>query len=98
MGCTTGLEYVKIFVIGNINQCYNVAEAARTNNFFNLKLKIERGKSMKKYTKLMGILLALVMLIALVPMTAMADNQTYPPDNRCAGNYDAGHNKAGIWP
>lgn len=33
---------------------------------------------MKKYTKLMGILLALVMLIALVPMTAMADNT--PPD------------------
>lgn len=33
---------------------------------------------MKKYTKLMGILLALVMLIALVPMTAMADDPTYP--------------------
>lgn len=33
---------------------------------------------MKKYTKLMGILLALVMLIALVPMTAMADKT--PPD------------------
>ena len=44
MGCTTGLEYVKIFVIGNINQCYNAAGAARTNNFFNLKLKSERGK------------------------------------------------------
>lgn len=28
----------------------------------------------------MGILLALVMLIALVPMTAMADTPTYPPD------------------
>lgn len=35
---------------------------------------------MKKYTMLMGILLALVMLAALMPMTAMADNQTYPPD------------------
>lgn len=35
---------------------------------------------MKKYTKLMGILLALVMLAALMPMTALADNQTYPPD------------------
>lgn len=87
-----------MFIIGNINQYYNVAEAARTNNFFNLKLKIERGKTMKKYTKLMGILLALVMLIALVPMTAMADTPTYPPRYRCAGNYDAGHNKAGIWP
>ena len=31
---------------------------------------------MKKYTKLMGILLALVMLVALMPMTALADNQT----------------------
>ena len=72
MGCTTGLEYVKIFVIGNINQCYNAAEAARTNNFINLKLKSERGKSMKKYTKVMGILLALVMLAALMPMTALA--------------------------
>lgn len=80
MGCTTGLEYVKIFVIGNINQCYNAAGAARTNNFFNLKLKSERGKSMKKYTKFAGILLALVMLIALVPMTAMADDPTYPPN------------------
>lgn len=79
MGCTTGLEYVKIFVIGNINQCYNAAEAARTNNFFNLKLKSERGKSMKKYTKLMGILLALVMLAALMPMTALADIPTYQP-------------------
>lgn len=28
---------------------------------------------MKKYTKLMGILLALVMLVALMPMTALAD-------------------------
>lgn len=82
MGCTTGLEYVKIFVIGNINQCYNAAGAARTNNFFNLKLKIERGKSMKKYTKLMGILLALVMLVALMPMTALADepSSTSTPD------------------
>lgn len=35
---------------------------------------------MKKYTKLMGILLALVMLVALMPMTALAVNQTYPPD------------------
>jgi len=67
-----------MFVIGNINQCYNAAGAARTNNFFNLKLKSERGKSMKKYTKLMGILLALVMLVALMPMTALADNT--PPD------------------
>lgn len=33
---------------------------------------------MKKYTKLMGILLALVMLVALMPMTAMADDPTYP--------------------
>ena len=33
---------------------------------------------MKKYTKLMGILLALVMLVALMPMTALADNT--PPD------------------
>ena len=41
---------------------------------------------MKKYTKLMGILLALVMLIALVPMTAMADNQTYPPDTDAPEN------------
>ena len=48
MGCTTGLEYVKIFVISNINQCYNAAGAARTNNFFNLKLKIERGKIYEK--------------------------------------------------
>ncbi len=37
-----------MFVIGNINQCYNAAEAARTNNFFNLKLKIERGKIYEK--------------------------------------------------
>lgn len=35
---------------------------------------------MKKYTKLMGILLALVMLVALMPMTALAVNQTYPPN------------------
>lgn len=74
-----GLEYVKIFVIGNINQCYNAAGAARTNNFFNLKLKSERGKSMKKYTKFAGILLALVMLVALIPMTALADIPTDPP-------------------
>lgn len=88
MGCTTGLEYVKMFIIGNINQCYNAAGAARTNNFFNLKLKSERGKSMKKYTKLMGILLALVMLIALVPMTAMADNggEIKPPNTDAPGN------------
>lgn len=33
---------------------------------------------MKKYTKLMGILLALVMLVALIPMTALADIPTYP--------------------
>jgi len=85
MGCTTGLEYVKIFVIGNINQCYNAAEAARTNNFFNLKLKSERGKSMKKYTKLMGILLALVMLAALMPMTALADIPTYQPNTDAPG-------------
>lgn len=36
---------------------------------------------MKKYTKLMGILLALVMLVALMPMTALAVNQTYPPNS-----------------
>lgn len=72
-------------MIGDINQCYNAAGAARTNNFFNLKLKIERGKSMKKYTKFMGILLALVMLIALVPMTAMADDPTYPPNTDAPG-------------
>lgn len=41
---------------------------------------------MKKYTKLMGILLALVMLIALVPMTAMADDPTYPPNTDAPGN------------
>ena len=35
---------------------------------------------MKKYTKLMGILLALVMLVALMPMTALAVDQTYPPN------------------
>ncbi len=100
MGCTTGLEYVKIFVIGNINQCYNAAEAARTNNFFNLKLKIERGKSMKKYTKLMGILLALVMLIALVPMTAMADNggEIEPPNTDAPGNMNLVIDKEGLWP
>ena len=80
MGCKTGLEYVKMFIIGNINQYYNAAGAARTNNFFNLKLKSERGKSMKKYTKFAGILLALVMLISIVPMTAMADDPTYPPN------------------
>lgn len=40
---------------------------------------------MKKYTKLMGILLALVMLIALVPMTAMADDPTYPPNTDAPG-------------
>ncbi len=40
---------------------------------------------MKKYTKLMGILLALVMLIALVPMTAMADTPTYPPNTDAPG-------------
>lgn len=85
MGCTTGLEYVKIFVIGNINQCYNAAGAARTNNFFNLKLKSERGKSMKKYTKFAGILLALVMLVALIPMMALADTPTYPPNTDAPG-------------
>lgn len=36
---------------------------------------------MKKYTKLMGILLALVMLIALVPITAMADTGKNEPPN-----------------
>lgn len=43
---------------------------------------------MKKYTKLMGILLALVMLIALVPMTAMADNggEIEPPNADAPGN------------
>lgn len=85
MSCTTGLEYVKIFVIGNINQCYNAAGAARTNNFFNLKLKSERGKSMKKYTKFAGILLALVMLVALIPMMALADTPTYPPNTDAPG-------------
>lgn len=34
---------------------------------------------MKKYTKLMGILLVLVMLAALMPMTALADIPTDPP-------------------
>lgn len=81
MGCTTGLEYVKIFIIGNINQCYNAAEAARTNNFFNLKLKSERGKFMKKYAKFAGILLALVMLVALIPMTALADDPGLEPSS-----------------
>lgn len=80
-----GLEYVKISVIGNINQCYNAAGAARTNNFFNLKLKSERGKSMKKYTKFAGILLALVMLVALIPMMALADTPTYPPNTDAPG-------------
>lgn len=70
-----------MFIIGNINQCYNAAGAARTNNFFNLKLKSERGKSMKKYTKLMGILLALVMLVALMPMTALADDPGHEPSS-----------------
>lgn len=43
---------------------------------------------MKKYTKLMGILLVLVMLIALVPMTAMADNggEIKPPNTDAPGN------------
>ena len=81
MGCTTGLEYVKIFVIGNINQCYNAVGAARTNNFFNLKLKSERGKFMKKYAKFAGILLALVMLVALIPMTALADDPGHEPSS-----------------
>lgn len=81
MGCTTDLEYVKIFIIGNINQCYNAAEAARTNNFFNLKLKSERGKFMKKYAKFAGILLALVMLVALIPMTALADDPGHEPSS-----------------
>lgn len=81
MGCTTDLEYVKIFVIGNINQCYNAAGAARTNNFFNLKLKSERGKFMKKYAKFAGILLALVMLVALIPMTALADDPGHEPSS-----------------
>ena len=80
-----GLEYVKIFIIGDINQCYYAAGAARTNNFFNLKLKSERGKSMKKYTKFAGILLALVMLVALIPMTALADTPTYPPNTDAPG-------------
>lgn len=34
---------------------------------------------MKKYTKLMGILLALVMLVALMPMTALADEPSSTP-------------------
>lgn len=43
---------------------------------------------MKKYTKFMGILLALVMLIALVPVTAMADNggEIEPPNTDAPGN------------
>lgn len=41
---------------------------------------------MKKYTKFMGILLALVMLVALMPMTAMADDPTYPPNTDAPGN------------
>ena len=43
---------------------------------------------MKKYTKLMGILLALVMLVALIPMTAMADNggEIEPPNTDAPGN------------
>lgn len=40
---------------------------------------------MKKYTKLMGILLALVMLAALMPMTALADIPTYPPNTDAPG-------------
>lgn len=40
---------------------------------------------MKKYTKLMGILLALVMLVALMPMTALADIPTYPPNTDAPG-------------
>lgn len=39
---------------------------------------------MKKYTKLMGILLALVMLVALMPMTALADKT--PPDSAPDGS------------
>lgn len=34
---------------------------------------------MKKYTKLMGILLALVMLAALIPMTVLADEPSSTP-------------------
>ena len=43
---------------------------------------------MKKYTKLMGILLALVMLAALMPMTALADNggEIGPPNTDAPGN------------
>lgn len=40
---------------------------------------------MKKYTKLMGILLALVMLVALIPMMALADTPTYPPNTDAPG-------------
>ena len=40
---------------------------------------------MKKYTKFAGILLALVMLIALVPMTALADTPTYPLNTDAPG-------------
>ena len=43
---------------------------------------------MKKYTKLMGILLALVMLVALIPMTALADIPTDPPNTDAPGNMD----------
>lgn len=40
---------------------------------------------MKKYTKLMGILLALVMLVALMPMTALADNPEPVPSSDGSG-------------
>ena len=40
---------------------------------------------MKKYTKLMGILLALVMLVALIPMMALADTPTYPLNTDAPG-------------
>lgn len=40
---------------------------------------------MKKYTKFAGILLALVMLVALIPMMALADTPTYPPNTDAPG-------------
>lgn len=43
---------------------------------------------MKKYTKLMGILLALVMLVALMPMTALADSTPPTPTPDGSGTID----------
>lgn len=46
----------------------------------------ERGEFMKKYAKFAGILLALVMLVALIPMTALADTPTDPPTDNVSVN------------